>query len=222
MVDEATHNILKILTPDQRAALEALGSPVHLQAGERIFREGEPSRNVVVIRKGNVKVTRQNIHEKEVILAIRGVDEVMGDEGVLMDEPRSGTVTTISEVDGLDIGADDFVAFVNEYGLWVEMYRAAVRRRRQSEQQLLRAPLNVKGRLARWLLELAAEVGENTEEGWVIESTLSQQNLASRIGATRDAVAIALRQLREQGAVSTGRQRIVLHDIERLRTAASS
>ncbi|CAM3499621.1 Crp/Fnr family transcriptional regulator [Kibdelosporangium persicum] len=221
MVEEATHNILKILTPEQRAELEARGKRVPYEAGERIFREGEPSHYVLLIQKGHVKVTRQNVHENEVILAIRGPDEVMGDEGVLMDEPRSATVTTISEVVGLNIAAKDLVSFVNEHNLWPEMYRAAVRRRRQSEQLLLRAPLNVKGRLARWLLDLAAEVGENTEDGWVIETTLSQQQFAGRIGATRDAVAIALRQLREQGIVSTGRQRIVLHDLERLRTTAS-
>jgi CRP-like cAMP-binding protein len=51
----------------------------------------------------------------------------------------------------------------------------------------------------------------------VIESTLSQQDLASRIGASRDAVAIELRKLRDKGLVTTGRGKIVLHDLDALR-----
>ncbi|SMD09878.1 Crp/Fnr family transcriptional regulator [Kibdelosporangium aridum] len=221
MTKNITRDIAEMLTADQRVALDALGAPVHFQAGERIFREGEPSRSVLVIRTGNVKVTRHNVNGKEAILAIRGADEVLGDEGALTGDPRLATVTTIAEVDALDIGADDFVAFVDEHRLWPQMYRDVVRRMRQSEERLMHAPLSVKSRLARWLLELATEVGEKTDEGWVIEWTLSQQDLATGIGATRDAVAIALRQLREQEVLRTGRQRIVVLDVERLRAAAS-
>ena len=65
---------------------------------------------------------------------------------------------------------------------------------------------------------MATEVGETTDDGCVIESTLSQQDLATRIGASRDAVAIELRKLRERGLVTTGRRRVVLHDLAALRT----
>jgi CRP-like cAMP-binding protein len=102
------------------------------------------------------------------------------------------------------------------------MYRAAVQRRRQSDQRALLARLDVRNRLARWLLELATEVGEEIKDGWAIESTLSQQDLAGRIGASRDAVAIELRRLRESGLVSTGQRRIVLHDLEALRRLSSN
>lgn len=206
-----------LLTVRQRAELENLADPVSYPPEHTIFWEGQPSHSVLLIRSGNVKVTRQAADGAEIILAIRGADQVMGEEGVLMGEPRSATVTTITDVTGLSIRADALLDFVEEQRLWPMMYRAAVRRRRQLDQRLLLARLDVRNRLARWLLELATEVGEGTDEGWVIESTLSQQDLAGRIGASRDAVAIELRKLRESGLIATGRRRIVLRDLEALR-----
>jgi CRP/FNR family cyclic AMP-dependent transcriptional regulator len=217
MVDDASLRIIDVLHEDQRAALEALGSPVRFPAEHTIFWEGQPSHSVLILHKGNVKVTQKAADGTEVILAIRGPNELLGEEGVLMGEPRSSTITTITDVAGLDIKADDLLRFVDDQRLWLVMYRAAVRRRRQSDQQALLVRLDVKSRLARWLLELATEVGEQVDGDWAIAASLSQHDIASRIGASRDAVAIELRKLREQGLVTTGRRRIVLHDLDALR-----
>ncbi|MFD0857299.1 Crp/Fnr family transcriptional regulator [Actinomadura adrarensis] len=220
MVDDTSIRILDILDDEQRAALEGLGSPVRFPSGHTIFWEGQPSHSVLIIQQGHLKVTRKEINGNEVILAIRGGNEIMGEEGVLMGEPRSATVTAITQVSGLDVGAEDLLRFVDEHRLWVVMYRAAVRRRRQADERALLARLDVKSRLARSLLELANEVGDQVEEGWSIEVALSQEDLAARIGASRDALASELRRFRQAGFLSTGRQRIVLQDIEALRRVA--
>ncbi len=217
MVDDASIRIMDVLSEEQRAALEALGSPVKFPAEHTIFWEGQPSHSVLVIQEGHLKVTRRGADDSEIILAIRGENEIMGEEGVLMAEARSATVTTITPVSGLDISAADLLRFVDHHQLWAVMYRAAVRRRRQSDQRAMLARLDVKSRLARWLLELTDEVGEPVEDGWAIDAALSQQDFAGRIGASRDAVAIELRRFRELGLVSTGRRRIILHDLEALR-----
>lgn len=217
MVEDASIRIIDQLTVDQREALDSLGTPVSFPSDHTIFWEGQPSRSVLIILQGYLKVTRQGSDGSDVILAIRGEREVMGEEGVLMNEPRSATVTTITPVNGLDIAAEDLLRFVDDQGLWAVMYRAVVRRRRQSDQRAVFARLGVKSRLARWLLELAEEIGEPVKEGWSIGISMSQQELAGRIGASRDAVAIELRRLREQGLVITGRRSIVLRDLEALR-----
>ncbi|MCF3136113.1 Crp/Fnr family transcriptional regulator [Streptomyces olivochromogenes] len=214
------HSIMHLLPDELQRALRAQGTEVRFPEGQVIFWEGQPSHSVLVIEEGHVKVTQRASDGAEVILAIRGPGEVMGDEGVLMEEPRSATVTTITDVVGVDIAADDLLRFVEEQKLWPEMYKAAVRRRRQSDQQVLLARLGVRNRLARWLLELANEIGEQTDDGWVLAVSMSQQDLASRIGASRDAVAIELRKLREQKLVTTGRRQITLHDLEALRRFA--
>lgn len=217
VVEVASIRIVDVLTADQRAAMEALGTPVSFPADYTIFWEGQPSHSVLIIQQGTLKVTQKGVDGSDVLLAIRGENEVMGEEGVLMGEPRSATVTTVTPVTGLDIASEDLLRFVDDHRLWAVMYRAAVRRRRQSDQRAMLARLDVKNRLARWLLELADEVGEPVEEGWIIDASMSQQDLAGRIGASREAVAIELRRFREQGLILTGRRRIVLRDLEALR-----
>ncbi|HWC78646.1 MAG TPA: Crp/Fnr family transcriptional regulator [Pseudonocardiaceae bacterium] len=211
---------MDFLDEGQRAELRALGGPVRFPAGQTIFWEGQPSRSVLIIRDGHLKVTRRAADGTEVLLGIFGPDEVMGDEGALMDERRSATVTTITEVSGLDISAERLFDFVEAQRLWPLMYRTVVHRRRQMSQQVLLSRLNVRSRLADCLLLLAREVGEEVGDDWVIESTLSQRDMASRIGASRDAVAIELRRFRRQKLITTGKRRIVLHDLDALRRLA--
>lgn len=208
---------MDVLSDDQRTLLEAIGTPVHFPPDQAVFWEGQPSHSALLILRGNVKVTQEAADGTETILTIRGPMELIGEEGVLMAAVRSAKFTTITDVDGLDIAADELLEFVESKSLWPLMYRAAVHRNHQADRRLLQARLDVKSRLTHWLQELAAELGEETEEGCVIESTLSQQDLAAHIGASRDAVAIELRKLREAGLVSTGRHRIVLHDVKALR-----
>jgi CRP-like cAMP-binding protein len=219
--DQPYVQMMDLLTEDQRFAFKALGTRVSYPAGQAIFLAGQPAHSVVIIQEGHVKVTRTSADGTEMILAIRGPDYIMGDEGVLMDEVRSASVTPITDVVGLDVKANALLDFVNEQQLWPAMYREAVRRRRQSEEEAILARLDdVKSRLARALLQLAAEVGDRVDGTWVIASSLSQQDLAGRIGASRDAVAAELRELRKLKLVTTARQRLVLHNLEALRKRA--
>jgi CRP/FNR family transcriptional regulator, cyclic AMP receptor protein len=217
MAESASVPIVEVLTGDQRAALEALGSTVTYPSEQAIFLEGQPAHSVLIIQRGSVKATKRAADGTEVILAIRGVGEILGDEGVLMDEKRSATMTTITEVVGVDVRAEDLLRFVDQHKLWPVMYRAVVHRRRQSDQRILLARLDVKSRLARFLLELAADIGKPVKDGWLIDSALSQQDLATRINASRDAVAAELRKFRKLGLVTTGRRTIVLHDLDKIR-----
>ncbi|MET0233608.1 MAG: Crp/Fnr family transcriptional regulator [Kibdelosporangium sp.] len=211
------------LTEEQREALIALGTPVRYPADDTIFREGAPSHSVVVVQKGSVKITKQAADGTEITLATRGIGEVLGDEGVLMNDVRSATITTTTEVIGVDIHARDLVAFVDRERLWPVMYKFAVLRRRQSDERaLLLARMDVRERLATVLLELAQNVGVEVEDGWAIEDAFSQQELAGSIGASRDAVAVELRKFRQEGLVTTGRRRIVLHAIDELRRISTS
>jgi CRP/FNR family cyclic AMP-dependent transcriptional regulator len=220
VADQSDDFMMDLLTEGQRTALEKLGTHVHYSPRTPIFNEGQPSHSVVIINEGHVKVTREAPDGTQVILAIRGPKYIMGDEGVLMDEVRSATVTTITDVTGLDIKADALLEFVNAEQLWSTMYREAVRRRRQSEEEvILTRPDSVRSRLARWLLQLAAEVGGQVEGGWQVAT--SQQELAGRIGASRDAVATELGKLREKELVATGRGWIVVRDLEAMQRIAS-
>src|SRR4051794_12119689 len=107
MQDDTPVSVIHFLTDSQRHALEALGSKVSYPKNDTIFREGQRSRSVVIIKAGQVRVTQRGPDGVEVPLATRTVGEVLGDEGVLMDEARSATITTVTPLEGVDVGAGD-------------------------------------------------------------------------------------------------------------------
>lgn len=206
---------------EQLLELERLGTPVTFPTGRVIFTEGHPSHTVLLIKEGHVVVGKAGDDGSEILLATRGPGVVLGDEGVLLSEPRSATVRALTEVIGVDIPAGDLIDFVNERHLWPEMYRSAVRRRRESdEERILLARHSVKVRLARWLVNMADEMGEQAGTDWPIDITFSQQDIASRIGSSREGVAAALRHFRKEGLVSTGRHTLTVHDLRTLRATA--
>jgi CRP/FNR family transcriptional regulator, cyclic AMP receptor protein len=222
-MESAPLRMTDFLTEEQRQALIALGTSVTYPPEDTIFREGAPSHSVVVVLKGSVKITKQAADGTEITLATRGVGEVLGDEGALMNDVRSATITTTTEVNGVDIPRQALVDFVERERLWPVMYKFAVHRRRQSDERaLLLARMDVRARLALVLLELAQTVGVEAEQGWAIEDAFSQQELAGSIGASRDAVAVELRKLRQEGLITTGRRRIVLHNVDALRKISTS
>lgn len=70
----------------------------------------------------------------------------------------------------------------------------------------------VRQRLARHLLDLASE----SQRGSELRVAIAQQDLADAVGTVREVVVRALRELREEGLLRTGRDGIVLLDPERL------
>lgn len=215
--DGVSPHILHLLSQEQRDELRALGTYVQFPPEQTIFWQGQPSYSVLLTYYGGVKITQQGPDGQEVMLTARGADELIGDECALLGDIRTESVTTLTPVTGFDIKAEDFRKFVEDNKLWPLMYRAVVRRRRESDRRTVSARLDVRYLLAQLLLDLANEVGAQKEGGeWTIQS-LTQKDLAGRIGASRDAVAKELGRLREENVVATGRRQIVLRDLKALR-----
>jgi hypothetical protein len=82
------------------------------------------------------------------------------------------------------------------------------------------AALDTLGRVAWRLQELSERFGEQTAGGIEVELPLSQEQLASWCGASREATVKALSALRAVGCIAAGRRRVLIRDIARLRRHA--
>ena len=76
-------------------------------------------------------------------------------------------------------------------------------------------------RLIRLLLELGERFGEPGPSGTILDTSLSQQDLANLIGASREIVSLTLSELKRRGAVSMAGRRIVIHDASLRREATA-
>jgi CRP/FNR family cyclic AMP-dependent transcriptional regulator len=206
------------LSTDLWALLASQGMRRAYEAGERLMTEGEADTRVVVLIEGRVKVTCSEDDGTEVLLAIRGAGDIVGERAAIDQGVRSAAVTALRRCSTRVLSAPEFMKFIHEHGLADTMLRLGVSRQR--EGQLLRveiSALTVLRRLVRTLLRLVEALGTQSEGTVAIDLGISQDELARAIGASRSQLAANLALLRKAGIVLTGHRRIVVLDRVRLR-----
>jgi CRP-like cAMP-binding protein len=205
---------LSALRPEERAALDAVGQEQQFADGQTIFRQGDRSGGVFAILSGRVKVSVRGAAGRQVVLQFPGRGDLVGELATLSGGSRAATVTAVGVVETIALSTESFRRFISSHprvaGLVVEHVTALLA---DADRQLVDlATRDVTGRVAARLLELAgpAEPGEgNTVR---ISLALSQDELAAWTGASREAVAKSLQQLRELGWVQTARREITVLD----------
>ncbi len=176
--------------------------------GTIVVSEGDRTETLFVILEGRVKIYASDDHGNEVVLATQGAGEYFG-ELVLDEGPRSASVMTLEPSRFLVVPKKDFRDFVLANPAFahsfIEKLIGRVRTLTESVKSL--ALMDVYGRVARLLLELA----EERDGVMVINERLTQQDIASRIGASREMVSRILRDLAAGGYISLQRNSIVIH-----------
>ncbi len=86
------------LSEGDLAALASDAAEVDLPAGHYLFKEGDEGDRAYVITRGDVEILKRQQRGPEVLLAVRGEGEVLGEISLLLDEPRSASVRAKSDV----------------------------------------------------------------------------------------------------------------------------
>ena len=173
-----------------------------------IINEGDHTDSLYIIVSGKVKVFLSNEQGKEIILDTQGPGEYFG-EMVLDEGPRSASVMTLEACRFQLIPKDDVKALLQSHpDFAMHLVRKLIYRGRVLTDHVKSLALqNVYGRFTKLLQELA--VSENGK--LVIADKLSQQEMASRIGASREMINRIVKDLTTGGYISVEAQRIVIH-----------
>lgn len=191
-------------------------------AGFTILTIERPTEFVYIILRGTVKIRALHEDGSEVILAILGPGEIVGD---IIDEAQLSYVAmveTVEETTLLWMTRDDFQACLQSMPtLSYNVVQSLARRLRTTDSYLhsiLR--LDVPGRLAYRLLHFAQEYGQALATGeLMIPLRLTQSDLADLIGASRVRVNHAFMAFKRRGILSVGQDhRIVIHNLKLLAT----
>jgi CRP/FNR family transcriptional regulator, cyclic AMP receptor protein len=185
-------------------AVAARGRQVTFAPGDVLLHHGEISRHCYAIRSGDVLVTATSTQGSTVVLARRGPGTVIGEIGALDGSPRSATVNARTEVTAVVLTADEFEELLRdepELAL-AEIKRLSRQFRDLTERYSVRSE-ELRMRLLQLLETHARETGDP-----VFRST--REELAGWVGATREAVIRALRELEDEGKVALDRGSVAL------------
>lgn len=188
--------------------------------GALILSQGNEGDALFLIRSGQVKVTVIAEDGREVILSVLGQGSFFGEMALIDDEPRSAHVFAMADTTLLVLRREDFRArLAGSPGLSVSLLRELSRRLRRADDTIANLMLlDVNGRIAHLLLELAREEGGN--DGTRITRRLTHAALGQMVGASRETVSRTMRHLVLASVIAVTRKDITLLDAGALRLAA--
>ncbi len=186
----------------------ALAQVRKLETETTVFHEGDPADSIFVVVNGRVKIVTTSSDGKEFILSVLGAGQVFGEMGLLEEAPRSASVSTITEVELLVIKHDDFDNLLTDKpGISRKLMAILSRRLRRANSKMESlAYMDVAGRLARYLLDMALDHGQRIGNGWVVVRRPTHSDIAHSIGTSRETVSRLINEFEEGfGLVNKGK-----------------
>jgi CRP/FNR family transcriptional regulator len=197
-------------------------TPLHFEAGQVIYLEGEPAEVLYILESGWIKAMRMSPEGREQALLFLRSAEIFGDIAVVTDTPYPGTVVALESVDVWAIEKPVILDLINQYP---ELAMAVIRR--LGERVLYYVGLvedlslhSVESRIAKTLLQHADVLDDRLVVPRRMWTTFDE--MATRLGTVRDVLSRALKTLEEEGLLRVEKHEIVILDPGRLAARGKS
>jgi len=206
------------LADEDIRGLMALAKRRTFRSGEVIFHREDPGQVLYVIKEGKVKISLISPDGQEISLVVFGKGECFGEFAILDGLPRSADAVALEKVECYTLQRSDFHnAIMKNPKIAIQIIEVLTRRLRSTDQMVEDLIfLDVYGRVAKKLLELADTHGTKIGDGTRIEVRLTQQEIASMVGASRESVNKVMGYFTDKNFISTDKHKITLHRISDL------
>ncbi|MGH7700748.1 MAG: Crp/Fnr family transcriptional regulator [Gemmatimonadales bacterium] len=206
----------ELAPPDLQRVVEVARERTYPKNSVILF-EDDPGDALYVVGQGQVKVVLIGEDGREVILSVLGAGEFFGEMALIDDEPRSAHVIAMEDSALIVLRREDFQGILRHSpGIALALLRELSRRLRRVDEKVgSLVLLDVNGRVAQLLLDLADEEG-----GERITRRLTHHTIAQMIGSSRETVSRTMRELVDKGLIEVSRRDIALRDRPSLEAAA--
>ena len=176
-----------------------------------IINEGDDTDSLYLIISGKVKVVLSDEDGKEITISILEPNEYFGELALIDNEPRSARVVTTEQCQFCIINQTDFNRVLdNNPSLVRNLLKGLSKRLREANKNIESlALMDVYGRVAGTLLKFAKPEQDGTK---VIREKLTQKEIASMVGASREMVSRIFKDLTTGGYITVEGGVITIHD----------
>lgn len=214
---------LSTLTPAQAGAVRRASKMREYGPGEAVFRPTRAPRHVYLLEEGLVRIFRVSAAGNEFTIGYVRPGEIFGEVSVITEEPRESFAHAARRSRILEIPKDAFLRVVRSTGPLYEMTKRIglrlIRCQSRAEDLVFR---DARARLARLLLRLADEFGRRTDDHLSVGLPLTEQEMATLIGTTRQTVSMILSEMVRAGLVVRRARELVVTDPSALREVAGA
>ena len=204
--------IFRDLPPEVLEDLAGRVRPRTVEAGAIIVSAEEPGDSLFVISRGKVKVVLYGETGREIILSILRAGDFFGEMSLLDRQPRSANVVAVEDADLLSLDREAFEKHLSAHPSTALAILAEMSRRLRHADEVIGnlALLDVYGRVARTIRELAQTQGEPVDGGLLIRERPTQQEIAGLIGTARETVSRALNEFTRRGLLEMRGKQILV------------
>jgi CRP/FNR family transcriptional regulator, cyclic AMP receptor protein len=202
---------------DLTALLRDVGRRRHYPRGSLVFAEGDDAHEVLLITRGTVKVLVTARDGRQVVIDMSDAGELLGELAALDGARRTATAVAVTSVDVVTVPVTTFRQILRETpGAAEAMIDVlAARLRAAAGRHVELGAADAVARVCSRLDEMAVRYGVLDSMGRIVLDTpITQLDLAQWAGLSREAVVKALRSLRSVGWVTIRGRNIVLLDRE--------
>jgi CRP/FNR family transcriptional regulator, cyclic AMP receptor protein len=211
--------IFSELTDADIASLARLTNRRRYPKDTVVFFENEEGDFFFTIVDGRIKVTILGDDGREIILSMLGPGDFFGEMALLDNEPRSATAIAVEDSELLSLHRTDFQSVLTDNrSITAALIKILTARLRRANHQISTlALLDVYGRVARVIVDMARDEGKRLKDGRIAFRRATHQEIANRIGTTRETVTRMLKDLERQGLIHVeGREIVVQPDFEKV------
>jgi len=187
-----------------------------------VYSEGSALDSLFFLESGLVKIYKRGDDNKEIILQIVAAGELFGEQSLGSEPSRSISAEVLQEGIIYVIPKDIFLRACDGHPeLWREIAGLLTIRKRQLEKKIeLLCLRDVEYRILYYMADLAKMFGAKAN-GAEYSIPLSQGELASLIGATRETTSTTLNHLARKGVIKLGRRQLIVPSIDGVLEAAN-
>lgn len=184
------------------------GSARRFRKGTILIHEGDTGDTLYIVLAGRIKVYCMDTHDREITFGVFGPGEYVG-EMSLDGGPRSASVITLEPSVCAVVTRHALREFLGEYPDFAfDLLSRVIQRLRLATRDARNlAFIDVYGRLTGLLNQLA--VARPDGKRWIAER-ITHQEIASRVGCSREMVSRILKDLSNGGYITLEERRIVL------------
>jgi CRP/FNR family cyclic AMP-dependent transcriptional regulator len=194
-------------------ALAKRGEKRCWKKGQQIISEGDVGNTLYLMLSGKVKAVLYGEDGREIVLSVMKKGEIFGEMALFDGEPRSANIEVVDDAECFIMHGADFLEYMKAHPtVAINFLSHLSRRLREADKKIGGlALLDVCGRIAHTLLNIANAGGSVKKDGIVAIERLTHEEIASMIGSSREVVSRALKKMTSEGYVEIEKDRFILH-----------